>query len=44
MLFGLGLVAGIAFLVTGLIWLAGLAAVLLVPGILLLYQAGKSLS
>jgi hypothetical protein len=43
-LFALGIVALIAALVTRSAWLVGAAAVGLVPGMVMLYQVGKSLS
>ena len=43
-LFALGMIGGALFLLTGSIW-AGVAAVaLLLPGIVMLYQVGKTLS
>jgi len=43
LLLALGILAVIAFAVTGSIWAAVAAAVLLVTAVLLLYQVGKSL-
>jgi len=43
LLFTLGILGAIAFAVTGSIWVAAAAAVLLLTGVLLLYQVGKSL-
>ena len=43
-LFALGIVAAIAFVATGSVWLVGAAVVFLVPGVVMLYQVGKSLS
>ena len=43
LLFALGIIGAIAFAVTGSIWVAVAAVVLLVAGVLLLYQVGKSL-
>ena len=43
LLFALGIIGAIVFAVTGSIWAAGAAAVLLVTAVLLLYQVGKSL-
>jgi hypothetical protein len=43
-LFVLGIIGAIAFAVTGSVWVAGAAVVLLVAGVLMLYQVGKSLS
>ena len=42
-LFGLGIVAAIAAVVTREVWLAGLAAGLLLSAIIVLYKVGKSL-
>ena len=42
-LFALGIVAAIASVATGSVWLAGAAAAFLVLGLVLLYQVGKSL-
>jgi hypothetical protein len=42
-LFALGIMAGIASVVTRSIWLVGAAVALLVPGVALLYKVGKSL-
>ena len=42
-LFALGIMAVIASVTTGSVWLVGAAAILLVPGVMLLYQVGKSL-
>lgn len=41
--FALGIMAAIALVVTGSLWLAGAAVVFLVAGVVLLYQVGKSL-
>ena len=43
-LFVLGIVALIAAVVTGSVWLGAVAVVILVPGAVMLYQVGKSLS
>jgi len=43
LLFALGILAAIASAVTGSIWVAAAAVVLLLTGVLLLYQVGKSL-
>jgi hypothetical protein len=43
LLFALGILGAIVFAVTGSIWVAAGAAVLLLTGVLLLYQVGKSL-
>ena len=43
-LFALGIIATIAAVATGSVWLVGAAVVLLLPGPVLLYQVGKSLS
>jgi len=43
LLFALGILAAIASVVTGSIWVAAAAVVLLLTGVLLLYQVGKSL-
>ena len=43
-LFALGIIATIAFVATGSVWLVGGAVVLLVPGVVMLYQVGRSLS
>jgi membrane-bound ClpP family serine protease len=42
-LFGLGVLAMLAALVTGVLWLGVAAVVLLVPGVVMLYRVGKSL-
>ena len=42
-LFILGIAAVIWFVVNGSVWLVGLAAVLLVPGLAMLGRVGKSL-
>ena len=42
-LFALGIVAAIASVAAGSVWLAGAAAAFLVLGLVLLYQVGKSL-
>jgi hypothetical protein len=42
-LFALGIIGAIVFAVTGSIWVACAAVVLLVTGVLLLYQVGRSL-
>jgi hypothetical protein len=44
MLLLLGIISAIWFLVSGSTWLVGLAVVLLVPGVVMLYRVGKSLS
>ena len=43
-LFALGIMAAIAFVATGSVWLVGAAVVFLVPGVVMLYQVGQSLS
>jgi hypothetical protein len=43
-LLALGIIAAIAFAVTGSLWLIGTAMAFLVPGVVMLYQVGKSLS
>jgi apolipoprotein N-acyltransferase len=42
-LFVLGILAALAFAVTGAIWLLVVAVVLLLPAIVMLYQVGRSL-
>jgi hypothetical protein len=42
-LFALGIVALIASVVTGSLWLGGVAVVTVVPGAVMLYEVGKSL-
>ncbi len=43
LLFAFGILAAIAFAVTGSIWLIVVSVVFLVAGVVLLYQVGKSL-
>ena len=43
-LFALGIMAAIASVVTGSVWLVGAAVAFLLLGLVLLYQVGKSLS
>ena len=43
-LFALGIIAAIASVATGSLWLVGAAVVLLVPGVVMLRRVGKSLS
>ncbi len=43
-LFALGIMAAIAYLVTGSVWLVAAAVAFLLLGVVLLYQVGKSLS
>ena len=43
-LLALGVAAAIAFAATGSLWLIVAAVLFLVPGIVMLYQVGKSLS
>ena len=43
-LFALGIMAAIASVVTGSVWLVGTAVAFLLLGLVLLYQVGKSLS
>ena len=43
-LFALGIMAAIALVATGSVWLVGAAVVFLVPGVVMLYHVGKSLS
>ena len=42
-LFAFGIIAAIAAVATGSVWLVGAAVVLLVPGMAMLYQVGRSL-
>jgi hypothetical protein len=42
-IFALGIMTVVASVATGSVWLAGAAVILLVPGVMLLYQVGKSL-
>jgi hypothetical protein len=42
-LFALGIIAAIASVATGSLWLVGAAVVLLVPSMAMLYQVGRSL-
>ena len=44
LLLALGIIAAIAFAVTSSFWLIGAAVIFLVPGVVMLYQVGKSLS
>jgi hypothetical protein len=44
MIFALGIMAGIASVVTGSVWLVCAAVVFLLLGLVLLYQVGKFLS
>jgi hypothetical protein len=43
-LLALGIMTAIASVVAGAVWLACAAVAILLPGLVLLYQAGKSLS
>ena len=43
LLLALGFILAIAFAVSGSVWLIGVAGVLLVVGVVMLYQVGKSL-
>ena len=43
-LFALGIIAAIASVATGSVWLVGAAVIFLVAGVVMLYQVGKSLS
>jgi hypothetical protein len=43
-LLALGVIAAIASVATGSLWLVGAAVVLLVPGVVMLRRVGKSLS
>ena len=43
-LFAFGILAGVFALITGSVWMVAAAVVLLVPGILMLYQVGQSIS
>ena len=43
-LFTLGIIGVLLFAITGSVWMGAAAAVLLVPGIVMLYQVGKALS
>ena len=43
LLFAFGILAAIAFAVTGSVWVIVASAVFLVSGVILLYQVGKSL-
>ncbi len=42
-LFGVGVIAIVVYVFLGSAWIAGAAAALLVPAIIMLYQVGKSL-
>ena len=44
LLFALGILAVIASVATGSVWLVGAAVVFLAPGVVMLYRVGKSLS
>jgi hypothetical protein len=43
-LFALGIIAGLFAVITGSVWMVAAAVVFLVPGILMLYQVGQSIS
>jgi hypothetical protein len=43
-LFALGIMAAVASVLTGSVWLVGAAVFFLLLGLVLLYQVGKSLS
>jgi hypothetical protein len=43
-LFGLGIIIAVLSVIASSVWMAVAAAALLVPGVLMLYQVGKSLS
>jgi hypothetical protein len=43
-LFAIGIIAAVLAVSTGSVWMVAPAAVFLVPGILMLYQVGKSIS
>ena len=43
-IFELGMMAVIASVTTGSVWLVGAAVIVFVAGVVLLYQVGKSLS
>ena len=43
-IFALGIMAVIASVATGFVWLVGAAVIVFVAGVVLLYQVGKSLS
>ena len=43
-LFGLGIIIVVLSVIASSVWMAVAAAALLVPGVLMLYQVGKSLS
>jgi hypothetical protein len=44
LLFALGILAVIVFVANGAVWLVGAAMFFLVPGVVMLYQVGRSLS
>jgi hypothetical protein len=43
LLFSLGILAVVAYVATGSVWLIGAAVIFLVPGVVMLYRVGKSL-
>ena len=43
-LFALGILGALLFVITGSVWMGAAAVALLVPGIVMLYQVGKTLS
>jgi hypothetical protein len=44
LLFALGILAVVAYVATGSVWLIGAAVIFLVPGVVMLHRVGKSLS
>jgi hypothetical protein len=42
--FALGIIAAVLAVILGSVWIAGLAAVLLIPAMIALYQVGKAIS
>jgi hypothetical protein len=43
LLFALGIIAAVLAVILGSVWIAGLAAVLLIPAMIALYQVGRAL-
>ena len=43
-LFAIGIIVAVLSVIASSVWMAGAAVALLVPGVLMLYQVGKSLS
>jgi hypothetical protein len=43
-LLALGIIGTLLFVITGAVWMGAAAVALLVPGIVMLYQVGKTLS